>query len=401
MTLETVYADLQKVTAAKGWYYASSVMKQRERASQPFPYTRQLPYYVTRHIVTSEPIRVTDGGTVLHQDFLMSDHQSDPCVFSAGKSTESMVALLKGELQRRMQDKYYDNSMNLGTDFAELGETVSSLTSALGRFASAYKAMKKGKVRESIHKILGYPSSRPTPTVRSRIPRHLRGVASSEHVKHTQSRLRKGSLTAASAWLEFSYAWAPLIGTIYDYAGVAQNGLGKPHLITMRSSISRSYSGQKTGINRYEKVIRSGGTVSIRVGAVYNIRVVNPKVAALDHLGLLNPLVPAWELVPLSFVADWFLPIGDTIRSLTAFAGCSVDASLSSKVVRDTVCVCYKSTDWYWRLLDTAKRTSHYETFKREVVSPVIGLSFDDLSPRLGTNRLASAASLLTQLLRS
>jgi hypothetical protein len=37
--------------------------------------------------------------------------------------------------------------------------------------------------------------------------------------------------------------------------------------------------------------------------------------------GLTNPLIVAWELVPFSFVADWFLPIGKTLENLTATNG--------------------------------------------------------------------------------
>jgi hypothetical protein len=37
----------------------------------------------------------------------------------------------------------------------------------------------------------------------------------------------------------------------------------------------------------------------------------------LERLGLVNPLAVAWELVPLSFVFDWFLPVGDMLSALT------------------------------------------------------------------------------------
>lgn len=36
------------------------------------------------------------------------------------------------------------------------------------------------------------------------------------------------------------------------------------------------------------------------------------------RFGLLNPLEVIWELVPFSFVADWFLPIGDYLSALDA-----------------------------------------------------------------------------------
>ena len=39
------------------------------------------------------------------------------------------------------------------------------------------------------------------------------------------------------------------------------------------------------------------------------------------QLGIDNPLEVVWELIPLSFVADWFIPVGEFLRSLTATNG--------------------------------------------------------------------------------
>lgn len=46
-----------------------------------------------------------------------------------------------------------------------------------------------------------------------------------------------------------------------------------------------------------------------------------PKVALLASLGLLNPPSLLWETRPLSFVLDWFIPIGPWLQSMTADAG--------------------------------------------------------------------------------
>ena len=46
----------------------------------------------------------------------------------------------------------------------------------------------------------------------------------------------------------------------------------------------------------------------------------NP-LAELSSVGLINPVELAWELLPYSFVVDWFLPIGPWISALTADVG--------------------------------------------------------------------------------
>lgn len=47
--------------------------------------------------------------------------------------------------------------------------------------------------------------------------------------------------------------------------------------------------------------------------------VVSEHPGYMAQLGLLNPEIVAWELLPFSFVADWFIPIGSYLeaRSIT------------------------------------------------------------------------------------
>lgn len=44
-------------------------------------------------------------------------------------------------------------------------------------------------------------------------------------------------------------------------------------------------------------------------------------MASAQSLGLLDPLTLAWELIPFSFVVDWFLPVGTYLSQLTALNG--------------------------------------------------------------------------------
>jgi hypothetical protein len=47
----------------------------------------------------------------------------------------------------------------------------------------------------------------------------------------------------------------------------------------------------------------------------------NPVLANLSQMGITNPVELAWEELPYSFVADWFLPIGDYLGNLDATLG--------------------------------------------------------------------------------
>jgi hypothetical protein len=50
----------------------------------------------------------------------------------------------------------------------------------------------------------------------------------------------------------------------------------------------------------------------------------NPNTALANQMGFINPAAVAWELVPFSFLVDWFLPVGDFLNSFTDLLGHSV-----------------------------------------------------------------------------
>jgi hypothetical protein len=120
------------------------------------------------------------------------------------------------------------------------------------------------------------------------------------------------------------------------------------------------------------------------------LRVTCTMTAELETLGLLNPLSLAWELLPYSFVIDWFLPIGDYLAATTASAGMTwvngwsrterkqrATANIFNGLI-DDVNVIYSRTVW------------------NGIVSPAIFLRLmDGLSD--SNARMASAASLLQQ----
>lgn len=58
---------------------------------------------------------------------------------------------------------------------------------------------------------------------------------------------------------------------------------------------------------------------------------------AFSRLGITNPALIAWELLPWSFVADWFVPVGDYLSLLDATLGWDFQGgSFSAKTTVDT-----------------------------------------------------------------
>lgn len=62
----------------------------------------------------------------------------------------------------------------------------------------------------------------------------------------------------------------------------------------------------------------------------------DPTIHTLEQLGLTNPLSLAWELIPFSFVVDWFVNVGDVCRSFTDYGGLVLERQNSGVLIRQT-----------------------------------------------------------------
>lgn len=107
----------------------------------------------------------------------------------------------------------------------------------------------------------------------------------------------------ANGWLELQFGWLPLLSDIWNATdAIRESYRGKGSVVISRSSKFKTRNGLKG---------QSGvwGQVS------------NPGLRSLSELGLLNPLGVAWELTPFSFVADYFVKIGELLAGSTYNVG--------------------------------------------------------------------------------
>lgn len=131
--------------------------------------------------------------------------------------------------------------------------------------------------------------------------------------------------TIHNTWLEWRYGWRPLLQDIHGAAVSLAKLNFRRDQYTIRQTRSRTSPGTVKG--------SSAGTVQYTAKAWVTVRVHNSNVQVANKLGGLNPLSVAWELVPFSFVADWFVNIGDCIAEASAFAGVTVLTGGSSSCV--------------------------------------------------------------------
>jgi hypothetical protein len=204
------------------------------------------------------------------------------------------------------------NRANLGIDanlaqgLGELGKTLTLFSSNVNRIATSLTRLKQGNIPGAVSALLHGRRSPPS-TIKVGKPSVTKSLASN--------------------WLELQYGWKPLLYDIegslkalsnYDSSGFVQRVVasGKAVLDWEASVPTVFMSGQNN-----PGYIFFHNRVITQCRFVLRFRISDPLQAFLAQTGFTNPVNLAWELLPFSFVVDWFLPIGPYLEALSAFDG--------------------------------------------------------------------------------
>lgn len=170
-------------------------------------------------------------------------------------------------------------------------------------------------------------------------------------IRNGSRQIRKGDFTGAAAtfgvakpgnvstrrnfsrnWLEYRYGWMPLLYEIHGALEHLRKDFSTDRVLKVKGTGSveveekatTPYTAGRTGTFDQAHVIfnvrrETTGTFKATVG--YTYRITNSFAVQSQSLGLTNPLLTAWELLTLSFVADWFLNVSDVLGQLDAWSG--------------------------------------------------------------------------------
>lgn len=206
----------------------------------------------------------------------------------------SIAALAQNRALMKLRSNAFD-SADLGVSLIEARDSLNMIAKRAGQLYQFTKAVKRFDFLNAatILGLHGYP----------------KGV-------------KKNAKNAASNWLEYWLGWAPLVGDIGNAVSVLQSPY-KTLSVKSSSSASRTYrtstkSGSLPGAVTYGSEVF---TWNVRCNLAMDFSVTNPNLHLANQLGFVNPYSIAWELVPLSFVVDWFVNVGDFLGQWTAFAG--------------------------------------------------------------------------------
>jgi len=209
----------------------------------------------------------------------------------------------------------------LAVSLGEARETAAHIASTARRLANGFFAFKKGKVVEAY--------------------RHLAGRHEAVPVRHQESfrKLRKKSKNenwkddVSSAWMEFTYAWKPLLGDIDSAARyLAEKHVERRYGVydINRAHKTVAYTQVNQGIGndpRYLATVKKQSKVRY-IYEVYPDFLRKP--STMNELGFTDPATVTWELLPLSFVVDWFVNVGQVLESLHEFKQWKVKRGMKS-----------------------------------------------------------------------
>lgn len=156
---------------------------------------------------------------------------------------------------------------------------------------------------------------------------------------------RRGILnTAAEEYLQYVYGLKPLMQDVYTGVEILKKVTADPILLKGVGKATRDAKVSPGGgtLDQYSSYRRLSGQGKKKVKATIWARL-DPNFSglrALNQMGLINPASLAWELMPYSFVVDWFIPVGHVLNALSARVGLIfVDGSVS---VRSSDVVSYE-----------------------------------------------------------
>lgn len=295
-------------TVSKGNDYHNAIWYRQSR-----PRTRPLPY------------------KALKQKGITVDNRYDPPLRPyKGPGTWlfphlNSIPVLSGRAYNTAYDKFVGNvksSASLGLTFAEGNQSLEMITKRTKQFLEAYRATRRGDI-SGIILSLG---------LRRESPRVKRAVKRSKGFSNPQSRnyIRDESKRASSTYLEWIFGWKPLIKDIGDAVDVLQ-----------REFPSRPVFGTGSSIEDINESIWPHGPADrlsilklTKVRIQSTVTVSNPNISLANELGFVNPIQVAWEMIPFSFLFDWFVPVGRFLGSFTDLMGFKLDNTFVTATVK-------------------------------------------------------------------
>jgi hypothetical protein len=187
----------------------------------------------------------------------------------------------KNAVLKKILDKAKGHSFNAGVNLAQMGQVSSMVSSNLGKLGRSVMALKRGDFATAARQLGASPRT---------------------------SKLKPSDVSGR--WLELQYGWLPTLSDSYEAAKAFEAISAGPQSTRFRSSVV--YHGDATWGGPHATL-----QIRLKQSRTYQLTYeLEEELSFSRQLGLLDPLSIAWEMIPYSFVVDWFIPIGTYLETL-------------------------------------------------------------------------------------
>jgi hypothetical protein len=295
-------------TPIPGWGSVLSKWTHKRSVVQQPPFNLILPYVMVSSAYRQGRLANYYGGSPLTNGAVS--------VYDVTYPPDSIIARAVNKSYEVFRDSTYTRSQ-LGVAFAESSQSLAMMSKAVTSIWQSMRLVRKGRFLDAAQRL---------------------GL---NYVPQGVNRRRRW----ADNWLEYHFGWVPFIHDVYDTAEVLNNPIKTFSKARGRAQEDYSFV-RRDNLGSVSQHWSAYTIVRAQQGG-YIKAITNGTYHTLDQFGVLNPALVAWELVPFSFVIDWFANIGDVLQSYSDFAGMEMGGTYTTTIIRGRVDgVCFKNPGW-------------------------------------------------------
>jgi hypothetical protein len=259
------------------------------RDLKPLPINEYKRRHCSRDTVTVTRVDKKIGNPVFHQTSIApwaAYNYADPSWDGTIDYSVSQLVLNK------LMDRVMAQKVNVAQFVAERRQVVNAVASTASKLAKSIRAIKRGNMKGAAQ-ALGL----------TRGPKGRIGTGIPEQ------------------WLALQYGWLPLVGDLHggleEFANMC---VQQPPVIRATAKAEGRAGVQRRVYNTAATFAPDSEWVSsdplTKCKGMLEFKLSSSFGALLGRTGVTNPYELAWELLPYSFIVDWFIPVGSYLSRM-------------------------------------------------------------------------------------